>query len=176
MQLVIISGRAGAGKTTAMHQLEDEVFFVLSGRGVLRYGEDVRPIRAGDCISCPAGTKIAHQIYNPHEEDLVYLAIGAFDPHDVCLYPDSGRVGVEGADAAPLGHAHVVDAQAAAARRHRGRQLLDVRAIVLTEGALVLGDLVKVDHVGWNLAWHGWTVNRRTHLRTRELTSRSSVT
>ncbi len=80
------------------HLREDEVFFVLSGRGVLRYGEDVRPIRAGDCISCPAGTKIAHQIYNPHEEDLVYLAIGAFDPHDVCLYPDSGRVGVRGFD------------------------------------------------------------------------------
>ena len=78
------------------HLREDEVFFVLSGRGVLRYGEDVRPIRAGDCIACPAGTKIAHQIYNPHDEDLVYLAIGTFDPHEVALYPDSNKVLVRG--------------------------------------------------------------------------------
>lgn len=39
------------------HLREDEAFFVLSGRGVLRYGDDLREIRAGDCISCPAGTQ-----------------------------------------------------------------------------------------------------------------------
>ena len=38
------------------HRLEDEVFFVLSGRGVLRYGETVQEIRKGDCISCQAGS------------------------------------------------------------------------------------------------------------------------
>lgn len=77
------------------HQREDEVFFVLSGRGVLRYGDDVREIRAGDCISCPAGTKTAHQIANPFDEDLVYLAIGPNDPDDVIVYPDSGKVMVK---------------------------------------------------------------------------------
>lgn len=74
------------------HQREDEVFFVLSGRGLLRYGESVRELRAGDCVSCPAGTGIAHQIGNPFDEDLVYLAIGMNDPHEVCTYPDSGKV------------------------------------------------------------------------------------
>lgn len=74
------------------HQSEDEVFFVLSGRGVLRYGDEVRSLRAGDCVSCPAGTSTAHQIANPFEEDLVYLGIGPFDPHEVCVYPDSGKV------------------------------------------------------------------------------------
>lgn len=74
------------------HQLEDEVFFVLSGRGVLRYGDDVRELRAGDCVSCPAGTKVAHQIGNPFDEDLVYLAAGPNDPNEVCVYPDSGKV------------------------------------------------------------------------------------
>jgi uncharacterized cupin superfamily protein len=74
------------------HQREDEVFFVLSGRGVLRYGDDVRELRAGDCVSCPAGTRVAHQIGNPFEEDLVYLAIGPHDPDEVCVYPDSGKV------------------------------------------------------------------------------------
>ena len=74
------------------HARDDEVFYVLSGRGVLRYGEELREIRSGDCISCPAGTKTAHQIANPFEEDLVYLAIGCNDPHEVCGYPDSGKV------------------------------------------------------------------------------------
>jgi uncharacterized cupin superfamily protein len=79
------------------HLREDEAFFVLLGRGVLRYGEELREIRAGDCISCPAGTGIAHQIANPFDDDLVYLAIGTFDPHEVCVYPDSDKVMVRGA-------------------------------------------------------------------------------
>lgn len=74
------------------HLREDEVFYVLAGRGVLRYGEELIDIRAGDCIACPAGTKVAHQIANPHEEDLEYLAMGPYDPHEVCGYPDSGKI------------------------------------------------------------------------------------
>lgn len=74
------------------HRREDEIFYVLSGRGVLRYGDELLPLRAGDCISCPGGNGIAHQIANPHDEDLVYLAIGPNDPDEVCTYPDSGKV------------------------------------------------------------------------------------
>lgn len=74
------------------HLREDEAFFVLSGRGVLRYGEQLIELGPGDCVSCPAGTGTAHQIANPHDEDLVYLAIGPHDPHEVCGYPDSGKV------------------------------------------------------------------------------------
>lgn len=78
------------------HLREDEAFYVLSGRGVLRYGEALHDIGRGDCVSCPAGTKLAHQIANPSAEDLVYLAIGPRDPHEVCGYPDSGKVLVRG--------------------------------------------------------------------------------
>jgi uncharacterized cupin superfamily protein len=74
------------------HRRADEVFFVLSGRGVLRYGERLRELRPGDCVACPAGTGIAHQIANPYDEELVYLAIGDNDPDEVCVYPDSGKV------------------------------------------------------------------------------------
>lgn len=74
------------------HAREDEVFYVLEGRGVLRYGDELRALRAGDCISCPAGTKVAHQIANPYDEDMVYLAMGDHDPHEVCGYPDNGKV------------------------------------------------------------------------------------
>jgi uncharacterized cupin superfamily protein len=74
------------------HLREDEAFYVLAGRGVLRYGEELIDIGPGDCIACPAGTRIAHQIANPHDEDLVYLAMGPHDPHEVCGYPDSGKI------------------------------------------------------------------------------------
>jgi uncharacterized cupin superfamily protein len=78
------------------HLREDEIFYVLSGRGVLRYGDELYDIRAGDAISCPAGSGTAHQIANPYDEDLVYLGIGPNDPHEVCAYPDSGKVMVRG--------------------------------------------------------------------------------
>lgn len=74
------------------HLREDEVFVVTAGRGVLRYGDETRELRAGDCVSCPAGTRVAHQIANPFDEDLVYLAIGCRDPNEVCGYPDTGKV------------------------------------------------------------------------------------
>ena len=98
-KLGITRMRLRKGHTTCPfhhHLREDEVFFVLEGRGVLRYGEEIRTVRAGDCISCPAGTGVAHQIVNPFDEDLVYLAIGPYDPHEVCVYPDSGKVLVRG--------------------------------------------------------------------------------
>ena len=74
------------------HQKEDEVFFIQSGRGVLRYGDELTELKAGDCVSCPARSGIAHQIANPYDEDLVYLAIGFNDENKVCVYPDTDKV------------------------------------------------------------------------------------
>jgi len=74
------------------HTHEDEIFYVVSGRGMLRYGEELQEIGPGDCVSCPAGTMTAHQIANPFEEDLMYLAAGRYDPHEVCGYPDTGKI------------------------------------------------------------------------------------
>jgi uncharacterized cupin superfamily protein len=94
--------RVAPGRTACPfhhHLREDEVFYVLSGRGVLRYGEELTELRAGDCVSCPAKSGIAHQIANPFEEDLVYLSIGPFDPDEVCAYPDNGKVLVRGLNA-----------------------------------------------------------------------------
>ncbi len=74
------------------HAREDEVFYVLSGRGLFRHGDEVLEIGPGDCISCPAGTGTAHQIANPFDEDLVFLGVGLNDGHEVCTYPDSNKV------------------------------------------------------------------------------------
>lgn len=79
------------------HMHEDEVFYILSGEGTLRYGEETRVVVPGDCISCPAGRQTGHQLANRHPtQDLVYLAIGPHIGHEVCGYPDSGKVYVRG--------------------------------------------------------------------------------
>ena len=83
-------GRAGC--PFHAHQREDEVFFVLEGEGVLRYGDEVHRIAAGDCVACPAGTGVGHQIANTSDVELVYLSIGPHDPDEVCVYPDTGKV------------------------------------------------------------------------------------
>ena len=84
------------------HLQADEVFVVLEGQGLFRYGDRVHEIGPGDCISCPADTGIAHQIANPVTPDgtgdLVYLAIGAEPPGDVCTYPDSGALVIDALD------------------------------------------------------------------------------
>jgi uncharacterized cupin superfamily protein len=98
--LGVCQNRVPPGHTTSpfhWHLREDEVFFIQSGRGVLRYGDTLYQLKPGDCVSCPAGTQIAHQIANPYDEELVYLAIGVHDPHEVCGYPDSGKMFMRGA-------------------------------------------------------------------------------
>ena len=79
------------------HLRDDEAFIVLAGRGIFRYGDEpLREVGPGDCMSCPAGTGKAHQLANPFDEDFVYLAIGTRDPHEICTYPDTGKVLVRG--------------------------------------------------------------------------------
>ena len=87
--------RVAPGQTACpfhSHQLEHEVFIVTAGRGVLRYGEELRELDPGDCVYCPAGTGVAHQLANPFDEDFVYFSIGTHDPNEVCVYPDNGKI------------------------------------------------------------------------------------
>jgi uncharacterized cupin superfamily protein len=107
------------------HLREDEAFYVLSGRGVLRYGEELIDIKPGDCIACPAGTKIAHQIANPYDEDLEYLSIGPYDRHEVCGYPDNGKILVRGEQ--KIGFMQVADYMAGEPERPRILDLIDGR-------------------------------------------------
>ena len=79
------------------HRGEEEMFFIVKGNGSLRYGKEVRKIRAGDVICCPAGgPETAHQIINDSEADLVYLSISTMLPADVREYHDSGKIGAFG--------------------------------------------------------------------------------
>ena len=76
------------------HRAEEEMFFIVEGEGLLRYGSETRRIRAGDVICCPVGgPETAHQIVNDSSADLKYLSISTVMPAEVCEYPDSKKIG-----------------------------------------------------------------------------------
>jgi uncharacterized cupin superfamily protein len=78
------------------HSLEEELFVILDGDGVLVLGEhDETPVGAGSVISRPAGTGIAHVLRaGPH--GMRYLAYGTREPGDVCYYPRSNKIAFRG--------------------------------------------------------------------------------
>src|ERR1041384_3286042 len=55
------------------HRVNEEMFYVLEGRGEVRIGAETFPIRAGDFIACPpGGQELAHQIVNTGTAELKY--------------------------------------------------------------------------------------------------------
>lgn len=76
------------------HHAIEEMFFILSGTGILRHAGQEFPIREGDFICSPADPNQPHQIVNTSDEVLTYIALGEQKTADVMLYPDSGKYGV----------------------------------------------------------------------------------
>lgn len=77
------------------HSVNEEMFFVVEGRGEIRIGDTRHPVRAGDVIACPpGGPETAHQIVNTSEADLKFLAVSTQISPEVCEYPDTGRFGL----------------------------------------------------------------------------------
>lgn len=74
------------------HHANEEHFFVLSGTGVLRYGERTWPVKPHDyVVNLPGGPERAHQLVNTGADDLVYLAISTNVFPEVVGFPDSGK-------------------------------------------------------------------------------------
>jgi uncharacterized cupin superfamily protein len=79
------------------HHGEEEMFFIVRGRGLLRYGAQTRPVRAGDFICCPTGgPETAHQIVNDSDGELAYISVSTMKAAEICEYPDSGKIGAFG--------------------------------------------------------------------------------
>ena len=74
------------------HTAEEEHVWFLEGRATLRLGDERYPVTAGDYVCFPAGRPLGHCIVNDSEAPCRYLVVGAREPGDVCLYPDSGKV------------------------------------------------------------------------------------
>jgi uncharacterized cupin superfamily protein len=77
------------------HSVEEEIFVILDGDGVLVLGDDEIPVRPGSAIARPAGTGVAH-MFRAGEGGLTYLAYGTRDPGDVCYYPRSNKIAFRG--------------------------------------------------------------------------------
>jgi uncharacterized cupin superfamily protein len=77
-----------------LHHVNEELFFVLEGRGSIRIGKAWHKIRKGDFISLPPGPGSAHQIVNDSKAPLRYLAVSTMEAPEVAEYPDSGKLGI----------------------------------------------------------------------------------
>ena len=84
------------------HRANDELFFMLSGRGELRLGQARHAVQAGDLVGCPAGgPDSAHQLVNSGTEPLRDLAVSTQIDPEICEYPDSGKAGACAGDDEP---------------------------------------------------------------------------
>lgn len=84
------------------HLANEEALYILAGTGRLRLGEETVPVKAGDYVALPPGSGCAHQLFNDGLEPLRYLALSTMEAPDICVYPDSKKVGLFGG-AAPGG-------------------------------------------------------------------------
>jgi uncharacterized cupin superfamily protein len=91
----------GQGAPAHCHSLEEEVFAVLEGGGVLELwgrgaeAPDELALKVGDVIARPAGTGVAHA-FRAGADGLSYLAYGTRESSDMCFYPQLGRVTLRG--------------------------------------------------------------------------------
>jgi len=77
------------------HLKNEEVFYIISGEGILETPEGNITILAGDTIVCPASEGTAHRIVNSsYTERLVYFECDTDNSPDVIGYPNSDKIGI----------------------------------------------------------------------------------
>lgn len=80
------------------HTANEEVFYIISGSGILETFDEKYPITSGDIVVCPAGKNGAHKITNSSEtENFVYLDVDTNNTPDIAYYPHSNKVGIRAA-------------------------------------------------------------------------------
>jgi uncharacterized cupin superfamily protein len=78
------------------HAAEHELFVILDGDGTLLLYDDhgklaeEHPVRAGHCVSCPAGMRLAHAL-RAGGDGMTYLAYGTRDSGEIVYYPRSRK-------------------------------------------------------------------------------------
>jgi uncharacterized cupin superfamily protein len=78
------------GDKLHMHYGAEEMFFVLSGRPVVRNLDGEEELAPGDFLFCPEGRAGLHAFTNPHDETARILAMSAGGYPDVVAYPEGG--------------------------------------------------------------------------------------
>ena len=71
------------------HTTNEEVFYIISGRGTLKTPEGDKTVSEGDVIIMPANKAGAHRLINTSDMPLVYLEVKTSKSPEIVLYPDT---------------------------------------------------------------------------------------
>lgn len=77
------------------HSVEEEMFVILEGDGVLLLNDEEHPVRTGTVVVRPPATRVAHA-FRAGDGGLTFLAYGTRDPSDMCYYPRSNKISFRG--------------------------------------------------------------------------------
>jgi uncharacterized cupin superfamily protein len=76
------------------HVANEEVLLLITGTLELRGPDGVRTVEAGEVVAFPRGERGAHGFRNPGDTPARYLMLSEMNYPEICVYPDSGKVGV----------------------------------------------------------------------------------
>ncbi len=76
------------------HFVHEELLFVLAGRPSLRTADGWRDLVPGEVVAFAAGEGGAHQLVNRTAEAVRVLIVSPGGVPEICVYPDSDKVGV----------------------------------------------------------------------------------
>jgi len=68
----------------------EEVFYIISGSGILKSSSGEIDVSEGDVIVVPANENGAHMLTNNTDAPLVFLDVDTVDSREVVFYPDAG--------------------------------------------------------------------------------------
>ena len=80
-----------AGCPFHSHSAQWECYYIVSGTGTMRYGDQRRQLRAGDIALHPPGS--SHQLINTGDNDLLYYLVADNPTSEFWHYPDSDKYG-----------------------------------------------------------------------------------
>ena len=77
------------------HSLEEELFVILEGDGVLLLDDRETSVLPGHVVSRTNGTGVSHA-FRAGSRGLTFLAYGTREPGDICYYPTSNKINFGG--------------------------------------------------------------------------------
>jgi uncharacterized cupin superfamily protein len=75
------------------HTGNEEMIYILTGDGMLRFGKEEIAVHSGTVIACPPGGEYPHQLINSGDQELKYLVVSTMAYPDLSEYPDSNKIG-----------------------------------------------------------------------------------
>lgn len=79
------------------HEANEEIFYIISGKGTVRTHDGKITVKAGDAIGFPASEKGAHVMMNESkDEKLVYVDFGTTIKPEIVHLPDIKKIMVIG--------------------------------------------------------------------------------